>query len=217
MLVAMLASRIGVWFLNLLFPKNCAGCYKEGGWLCDNCFFDLNKKQQKIVKISKQIRRVYALFLFSDKTVANIIYRLKYSGIKDYGKIIARLILEKNKWLVRGDYLLVGVPIYRAKQRIKGYNHSAEIAVSLAMLSKNDYSEALVKNYPTKSQTKLTKKERLENVKNSFGIVDKRIVKDRKIIIIDDVLTTGATLNEVAKQIQKGKPKEILAITVAVD
>ena len=206
-----------VRLIDLLFPKNCAGCYVEGSWICPKCYRGLTQKQQKIIKKSIYINRIYSLFLYNDKTVDNILHRFKYLGIKDYAEVLARLIFNKNKWLKDGDYYLVPVPIHRAKERIRGYNQTYFIATALAEISKSHLLDIVLKKYPTKSQTKLTKQERKVNIKGSFELIDKSAIEGRKIIIIDDVITTGATLNEAAKQIQKGKPQEILAITVAVD
>ena len=151
-----------------------------------------------------------------DGEIKNLIYKIKYANAKylfeNIGNILSDFYIDKK---LNCD-LIMYVPMHPKRQKKRGYNQAEQIAnvvsknLSLPISNKN-----LTKiNYIT-NQTKLTAKQRRENIKNSFAIQNKDEIKDKNILLIDDVFTTGATTNEISKLLKQNGSKSITVLTVA--
>ena len=99
--------------------------------------------------------------------------------------------------------------------RKRGFNQCEYIAKELSKVHGLKCINTLKKTKETKPQKQLTKKERLENIKNSFEVIDKEIIKNKRFILIDDVLTTGATIEEGIRVLKENGAKEIKLLTIA--
>ena len=166
----------------------------------------------------------YSLYDFDESSpIQQIIHHLKYRGMKRIGIFLGELIgkeLEKDshKSLNEFDYI-VPVPLYKTKLRERGYNQSDFLCKGLKNILKVEIINDLVnRTRHTKSQTKLTMSERIENVKDAFEINKKYqgTLLDKKIIVVDDVITTGSTLNEVIKVLREENVSKIFVITAAM-
>jgi ComF family protein len=121
--------------------------------------------------------------------------------------------IEKEK--IEFD-LIIPVPLHWKKEFLRGFNQSALIGNYISKkLGKKMYQNILIKSKNTKSQTELNEKERKENVKNSFKIKRNDLIKDKSILLIDDVYTTGATTEECKKILINGGAKKVIIITLA--
>lgn len=166
----------------------------------------------------------YSLYDFDESSpIQQIIHHLKYRGMKRIGIFLGELIgkeLEKDSRenLNESDYI-IPVPLYKTKLRERGYNQSDFLCKGLKNILKVEIINDLVnRTRHTKSQTKLTMSERIENVKDAFEINKKYkgTLLDKKIIVVDDVITTGSTLNEVIKVLREEKVSRIFVITAAM-
>ena len=130
------------------------------------------------------------------------------------------MILKTKKtysFLKKYDIILY-VPMFKKHKLIRGYNQSELIAQRLSnvlgiKLEKNN----LVKIIETKKQSTLTKNQREKNVKNAFKLKNPEKIKDKKVILFDDIYTTGSTVNECSKILKKAGATEIAILTIAVD
>ena len=130
------------------------------------------------------------------------------------------MILKTKKtysFLKKYDIILY-VPMFKKHKLIRGYNQSELIARKISdtlgiTLEKNN----LAKVINTKKQSTLTKSEREKNVKNAFKLKNPEKIKDKKIILFDDIYTTGSTVNECSKILKKAGAAEIVILTIAVD
>ncbi|MCM8818195.1 MAG: hypothetical protein NC915_01770 [Candidatus Omnitrophica bacterium] len=112
--------------------------------------------------------------------------------------------------------LIIPVPLYWKKEFIRGFNQSALIGNYLSKkLNKKMYQNILIKSKNTISQTELSENERKENVKGSFKLKNSGIIKDKIILLIDDVYTTGATTEECKKVLLKNGCKKVIITTLA--
>ena len=111
------------------------------------------------------------------------------------------------------DYITY-VPMHRKDKRSRGFNQSQLLAKELSKLMNIGCFQTLIKVRQTDPQHILEGKKRLTNLKGAFKIVDKSLIKGRKILIIDDVVTTGSTLSECSKTLDKGKPAQICCATL---
>ncbi|MCU0427654.1 MAG: hypothetical protein MUF71_18735 [Candidatus Kapabacteria bacterium] len=151
--------------------------------------------------------------------VSEIIYAIKYHGMKDAGRAFGRELGETLQMLGWTDYdALVPVPIHSARKRERGYNQSDFIAQGVADILHIPVQTAWVhrKNY-TLSQTYFSFEERKENVRNVFAVNPQKVqsLRGASILLIDDILTTGSTLNACGVTLLEGGAKRIDAATLA--
>jgi len=149
------------------------------------------------------------------KCVHQFKYRGKTQMINVFEKMFPK-ILTQDIISTYGMEMVIPVPMHKKRRRSRGYNQSEIIAkkiskrYALAISSGN-----LIKIKHTTAQMKLSKKLRINNLINSFSVKNTDIVRGKKILLVDDVMTTGATLNTCARELIKAGAKEIFAFTLA--
>lgn len=197
--------------LNLFYPRICLCCESRMNTLqmatnycCNECDalmdYDVDTTtttEEVLAYWGEQSGINRATWLFrSTETIdsINLIYGLKYQGFTNIGKIYGIKLADKIKkdGMTEYDYITF-VPIHKAKARERGYNQSYFIAKSVSEELKIPLASLLIKNKYTQSQTTLTPAERFLNVKDTFNVVKKYNLDNAKILLIDDVFTTGAT------------------------
>ena len=116
-----------------------------------------------------------------------------------------------------GSYDIIGaVPIHKKREKDRGYNQSELIAKEIAKNTPNiEYKNILKKLKNNHRQSELKMEERLKNVKNVYDVQNKEIIQNKRIILFDDVYTTGSTVNECSKVLKENGAKEILVLTLA--
>jgi ComF family protein len=223
--------------LDFLFPKTCFGCQREGTYLCSDCLatldilntlFCLCPKSRIIaspgkcpVCRSQSLSGLYFAVSYKNSLVKNLLHRFKYSPyVKELAKTLASLIIvhfkliEKEKELQNS--VLVPVPLEKTKLKARGFNQSEEMAKELVKEWKVPLiNNCLEKIKTTENQMELSGKEREENLKGAFAVKSAEQIQGKKIFLIDDVYTTGATLEECAKILKQAGAKEVWAIAVA--
>lgn len=149
-----------------------------------------------------------------------LIHDFKYKGVIGIGFIIAQIIYRSIN-LPKCD-LLVPVPVHKIKLSKRGFNQSEEIIKSLSNVANIAYLDLLLKTKNTKSQMSITNKdERKSNVENSFKInqslinSNKKFLQGKIVMIIDDVLTTGNTMNECARILKENGVNKVIGIAFA--
>lgn len=199
--------------IEILFPEFCVGCGKLNTLLCNKCYETLEFVQFKIEaqNICKKLDSITCCCYY-DKISKNLIHQLKYNGVINIGQVIAHIIYY-NSNLPKYD-LITFVPMHKKKTKLRGFNQAKVIALKLGKLTKTPVAELLIKTKNTKSQMSLGKKSnRQKNISNSIEInnkIDKLAIKKYKsILIVDDVFTTGTTLNYCAKILKNCGFKEI--------
>ena len=166
---------------------------------------------------SAYLDRVYALGVF-DENFQELIHNFKYKGKISLGKKLGHRLAEELKGQNLSDFTyLIPVPLHKARKRERGFNQSEILAEALAQkLNLRLPQNILIRIKNTKDQTKLSIEERKQNVAGAFQVQDQhKILHGQKIILVDDVITTGATLNECARVLKQAGAKEILAVTIA--
>ncbi|MBL8006694.1 MAG: ComF family protein [Ignavibacteria bacterium] len=167
----------------------------------------------------------YSYFTFYENDdFSKLIYMLKYGGMKKLGEFLGEISGaglktfiedELNTWF---DYI-IPVPLYKTKLRERGYNQSEYIGRGVSKATGIGIIPDLATRVRhTTTQTKLSREERIKNVKNAFEInsFNKDKIKGKKIIIADDVVTTGSTMNELVKVLQLADASEILCFSIAM-
>jgi len=142
--------------------------------------------------------------------------RFKYANYKYLAKPLAKFIF--NEYLLSNFEVDVvyPVPMYYTRRIAREYNHSEELAKYFCEMSKLTLDTTnFVRILNTEQQARMTKKEREENLEGAFRVIDTNLVKNKKILLIDDIITSGSTLDECAKVLYKCGAKEVNALAVA--
>lgn len=223
------------WFkhlLDIIYPRSCEACGESllGGenLICVKCLIDLprtNSHREQIDSISNRfwgkipVSNTVTYLKFSKKgKVQKLLHELKYRNKPEVGKFLGQLYgtdLKEIKFEEKID-LLIGVPLHPTKLIQRGYNQSDYIAEGLSLSLDIPFETELVKRViHTSSQTKKTRFERFQNVENIFEVIDAEKIKDKRIAIIDDVLTTGSTIESLAATLLNEGCKDITVITIA--
>jgi hypothetical protein len=122
-------------------------------------------------------------------------------------------LIESDPQLQDHDFLCP-VPLHRVRKRERGYNQSELIAYAASVISGMPYAEPLKRRFYTRSQTLLSRAKRHKNLLNAFKVINANDVKGKRIIVVDDVFTTGSTLNEIAKTLLAAGAGKVTALTV---
>ena len=140
---------------------------------------------------------------------------LKYSGKLYLAEPIARFMYAVNKELFENADAITFVPMTKSKLASRGYNHMEEVAKVLSKISKIPVLECFNKIKETEDQASLNYDKRTKNLKGSFVVIDdnKDMIRGKKILLVDDVFTTGSTANECSKLLLKAKAKSVNVAT----
>jgi ComF family protein len=209
------------FLLDLIFPKFCLGCKKEGSFLCEDCFstLEISTSHQKFK--GKNLADLYFPVNYENFLVKKLIQNFKYPPlIKELKKELAFLIISHFLLLDKkpdfSDFILVPIPLSKKKLKRRGFNQAEEIAKELAEFLKIPLiSDCLIKTKETKDQVELSEKERKENVKGAFFIKNKEKIVGKNVLLVDDVFTTGATIEEAARVLKEAGAKKIVGIVIA--
>jgi ComF family protein len=219
-------------FLDIIFPRTCVACGDVllGGenLICINCMIDLPRTNSHIQKLDKVSNRFWGkipvtdtiTFLkFSKKgKVQKLLHALKYRNKPEVGKYLGKIYgldLKAGGFDKKID-LIIGVPLHPTKLKQRGYNQSDCIAEGLSEALDVPYeTNAVIRLIHTASQTKKSRIERFQNVENIFEVIDFEMIKNKRIAIVDDVLTTGSTLESLGITLLNAEAKEISIVTIA--
>lgn len=219
-------------FLGLIYPNVCVSCgvglFKHEIYLCNRCRHSLPRAMFHTDIENSMIRRaVYgripvfgsaAYYLFSKKTgVQKILHHIKYKQGKELAQKIGEWMgyeLKKTDWIKDGDGF-VPIPLHPKKQLERGYNQSEEYCRGLENVMGMPVLNILNKGIYTTTQTHKRRYERWENVKDNFSI-EKDISNYQHIILVDDVMTTGATFEAAYNALKNaGYSGKISIVTIA--
>lgn len=216
-------TRISFWtrLLDLISPRLCTVCGERLSIteevICGKCNlhlprtgFQRNAKENIMAKMfwgQIPIERASALFYYeAHSETANIIYELKYKNHPEIGETMGRMLARE---LERSDFFegidgIVPIPLARKRERQRGYNQSMEIARGVNEATGLPiYNKVIRRNKFEGSQTTKDRWERNENVEKVFELTDGSTIRGKHMLIIDDVVTTGATIIACAKELAK--------------
>ena len=221
--------------LELVFPKKCIGCGLFGEYLCFACASEIELiktslcpgcgKLTDMSRFCNKCRRKHGLSLkgiiiathYKSPHIKEMIYDLKYNGITAYSEIFGELLYQSAKLINFGaNPVITAVPLFPKKEKHRGFNQSKFIAEKVSKRLAIPYHDLLKRRVNSKPQSGLRREERIQNVQNIFALSgDETLVLGKTIILVDDITTTHATLNECAKVLRENGAKEVIGLVVA--
>lgn len=199
--------------LDLIYPHKCMFCdevinLNEEKWICKYCIPELDY-------ITEDFEPTLAVLEYNDK-IKNAVYRFKYNNCREYSKGFA--ILLYNKFLKKSalNYdLVVYAPMFHKKKKKRTYDQAELLAIEFSKLSKIPVEiNNLIRTKDTLPQSKVDFKSREDNVKNAFTVTDKDVFKNKNVLLIDDIYTSGNTMAQCCKELKNAGAKNICSLTV---
>ena len=213
--------------LNFIFPPVCGICGKIGEkYLCEKCKKELitsNMFLNQLDIYSKEnlnyINEHFYLFSY-EGIIREIILKYKFEDQAYLSNTISEFFINNEKlYGFFEKYDIIGaVPISKARKRERGYNQSELVVRKISELGLIHFEPHILEKVKNnKPQSSLNKKQRVENVKNVYKIQNRQRINEKKVLLFDDIYTTGATANECAKVLKQAGSKNVGIITIARD
>ena len=207
--------------IDLLFPKRCLGCQREGSHCCEDCLSLLSlARAPSVLPIRSSLSALFCATSWEDSLVQRLIHSFKYPPfLRDLAKPLAFSIIAHISLLNKPIYppdVICPIPLHKRRLKWRGYNHAEELANQLGRAFELPVvANALVKIKRTAPQVNLGKEQRLRNMKGVFQARDTRAIISKTVLLVDDVYTTGATMEECARVLKKAGARAVIGVTVA--
>lgn len=219
-------------FAHLFYPHTCAGCgsdlLEQDQSICLHCysilpetgFFGLaGNPIEKIFYGRLPVKKAAAGYYFSKSSVLQrLTHQLKYSGNREVGRQLGRwmgLQLQNSGRFTDVD-ALVPLPLFPEKEKKRGYNQATLLCEGISDVCKLPIlNDAVRRKRYTDTQTKKGRTERLKNVEGSFELSDPHLIRQKHVLLVDDVITTGATLEACGFAITQAQNTELSIATLA--
>jgi competence protein ComFC len=232
-----LAQDVKSFVLDVLFPVSCLSCEAEGEFICADCKAILTKlENQRCIACQKatpfglthpgcltpqSADGLISFYDYRDEKVAKVIIGGKYSFIPTaytiLGAMIANKIKIQHEHLLSIPYALTPIPLHPSRKRWRGFNQADVLCQALSKELALPILDPLIRNKITQTQKDLKKEQRIKNVSDAFRLKPGADVKGKNLILVDDVTTTGATLQEAAKILKRNGAAKVICLTVARD
>ncbi len=209
------------FILDLLYPQFCFNCGREGNYLCEDCQSTLGLQLTHQKHQTRNLKDLYFALPYQDSLIKNLIQKFKYKPlVKELSKTLASLIITHFQLLDNkpdfSNFTLIPVPLEKKRLKWRGFNQAEELSRELSVFLKIPLiNNVLVKIKTTLPQVEFSEEERKENVKGVFLCKNSNQIKGKKILLVDDIYTTGATMEECAKVLKEAGAREIIGIVVA--
>ncbi|WP_250277759.1 ComF family protein [[Clostridium] colinum] len=200
--------------LDFLYPNKCIFCEEvmpmgEEESICKYCYMNINF-------ICDDKEPNLSVFYYDEATRFSIL-RLKYNNQKQYAKVFAKIMYNKLTKIDLNKYdFIICVPMHSKKKKKRGYDQAEVIAKELSKLTNIPFEENnLIRTKNTLPQSKVSFEDRSKNVKGVFRVINPDNIKNKNILLIDDIYTTGNTINNCGKELKKAGANSICYFTLA--
>lgn len=218
--------------LSIVSPQQCVCCGCRLGVdesvICTTCDLAMPRRQDHLNPMENSTARLFWgiakiercaswIDYESQTSCAKAIYALKYGNRPDIGFALGKVVADEllPTGFFDGIDCIVPLPLHRKRQRERGYNQSREFALGLCSVLHIDLCDDAVERLRnTKSQASLVHGERSTNIKDAFGVVRPEALNGKHVLMVDDIVTTGATLSECIKAINKDTDARVSILTI---
>lgn len=219
-------------FTSLFFPEYCLGCsgglVKGEDILCTRCILNLPRTGYQFIGenpvkekfVGRLPIKFATAFLKFRKTgiVQHLLHQLKYNNHPEVGRRLGQFFgKEMNDIGLANEFdIIIPMPLHRMRQLRRGYNQSTMFAEGLMNSTGVFYNDAaVVRQVNTSTQTRKNKTERWENVSTAFSVRDSDVIKDKRVLLVDDIITTGASLEACGRELYNHGCKELSVACIA--
>lgn len=223
-------KRIFAKIVDIFYPKTCISCEKHGRFLCEDCKEEIKLNNEMILGSDHKLLRdshIQKLFVpcpfngnpILRKAVHLMKYKFYQDLAEDLGEIVARALEESASSEELRNAVLVPIPLHKSRLRLRGFNQAKLLARSISAHAGIPVTTSLItRTRATKSQATLSRAGRLTNMQNAFEISPRtEIPTSTTIILVDDICTTLATMENAAKAFQKAGFRVVLGAVIAHD
>jgi competence protein ComFC len=225
--------------LNLLFPIECSGCGKEDVWLCEDCLLKLKLGRNSdcffcgkidppgvtcsACAANHHLDGVFVCGDYSDRIIGELVKKLKYSFARELGEVLAEISCRYLSRLAAEDklgklnlkkFIVTPIPLHRKRYNWRGFNQSEIIAENFACGLGLEYQNLLSRTRHNTPQAKLDGIERRKNMIGCFSTAGQDL-SGKKILLVDDVATTGSTLDEAARILKSAGAAKVWGMVIA--
>jgi ComF family protein len=226
--------------LNVVFPPTCLSCraaIAEPNGLCPRCWgamtfierpycerlgtpfehdFGETRLSREAVDDPPVFQRARAVAVFADGPARRLVHRLKYSDRAELARPMGEWMARAGAELLAEADVVTPMPLHRLRLWRRRFNQAAALGREVALASKRDYAPALLERVvATKSQVGLTRMQRADNVRQAFRAAPGAPVRGRRIVLVDDVLTSGATANAASRALLRAGAKQVDVLVFA--
>ena len=204
--------------MSLFYPRYCRGCYnslvKGEDLICTQCllempksYYHLQRENPFFLKFRGRLPVTHVMTLYKfvkESRVQQVLHALKYKQQPELGEMLGKVYGQD---LLEADFknsfdLIIPVPLHVSRRRIRGYNQSEEFGKGLSRMLEVPCDDSyMARKARTETQTHKTKLSRWENVENIFYVVNRKPIAEKRVLLVDDVVTTGATLEACGRAI----------------
>lgn len=218
-------------FLSLFFPELCSGCgknlFKNEHLICTDCIYNLPYTDFHLDKDNRVARQLWGRIPFKQASaylyfqkglrVQNLMHQLKYNSKPEVayklGEMYGAKLLDSE--MMQGIDAIVPVPLHPARFKKRGYNQSEHFAQGLSASLKIPVNSSLIRSVHTQTQTRKSRFMRYENMKEVFDVAQRHNLENKHVLLVDDVITTGATIEACALELTKINGLTITIATIA--
>lgn len=210
-------------FLNLCYPNVCGVCEKiNNNYICNKCNMKIKQyKKSNIDNIdSNKSFNTHAYIFIYDGIIRKKIIKYKFLNAPYLYYFFSSVILDDLKLIeyIKKFDIIIPVPIHKKRRKKRGYNQSELIAKELSKkLNIQLHMNVLYKYINNLPQSSLNQEERKHNIKDAYILKNKELIKNKNILIFDDIYTTGNTVNECSKLLKNAQVNNIGVLTIAKD
>ncbi len=226
--------------LDLVYPPQCLACkapldHTKEAYLCKRCVGDIKTNPKPwCVKCGRAVGGVGALCHECRKTryhferaysaclyegpLKECVHQFKYRGRSQLSRLLSGFIIDfikDNAEILEGVNAVTAVPLSAKRLKEREYNQSRLLAAEISETFALPLLDALIKTRSTPPQSEMRRESRLTNIKDAFGMREGVNLNGRNVLLVDDVLTTGSTLNECARVLAEAGAKKVIALTLA--
>jgi len=210
------------FLLDLLFPKKCYGCGCDNIWLCQKCLANLKLYEGEIPRALNNTRDLIIAGEYKDKILSDLIIAFKFGYNKELAiplfiflksALDKKILIDSLSGKLWQDILVVPIPLHKKRKKWRGFNQSELIAREICNYYKWELNLELIKIKKTLTQAELSEDLRLSNLKGVFKWTDKPITQT--VLLIDDVITSGATINEAELCLKEMGASHIIKVAIA--